>query len=938
MSIKAVPVAGAQSVRFSLTTFIYILVYLIMVLGFIVTAVVLVALAQNQNNIYHTADKIGPVIAGFINNGQSLSTTISNCVKPFKVFWNVLWTFIFAIIQRIGNANHVNIFHQYSRFNIINVLCDLLLPTFEVVVNFLIMVLNFLLQIVLVFLQFVVNLGLGNFSADFVILQVLFNAFLDVIDPDNCIHPVTGPLGFPGNILKCMGCSIPVPVMNQDDTTKTNAVFVCTCGGDIYGDTLENVKDCIHLQDVINALETFAGYFVTAFEFVKNLVTGSLSINSIWQNIQDTYNKVVDGLSPVKNAICKIPFVCKILKIRSLLNGADDPYICSYSIDSPNDPPVCFYESEFGMHHHLNISYDSTLDDLRRQMDSIVLPIGKLNRRSFSTTTRSIHTLGGFQRDATIEMQPRWMEHRGVESPVREFMIGAAVFLKYLPQSLHDGKAVSMDTLHREFRARDFRPHEVRRGMHGLLRAMRLQPLNFDDVAAFRHYTNATGSERANPPATQILFSITTYLVSFSMNGITNLSQMVRSMVSVILPVSATLVPIVIQLAFGAIQNIVPPQFVSMLPIFNLFGPISDIFTPLYNLDATQTIPLQMFTDAFSQFSNLFDTVLSSKIGVVVVQYIFTLGILVGVDGNNRPPVHPDIGSISELLTVIVNCNPQAQCHTSNDCGLSQCNCGNGTVVATTGYCQQTGTCYCFPMFLEDVPQPQTTITLGIDLVGEDYGYVTKNPVWPFNTVWGSIINCLSTFWNGAVPHVATTLAWGIYVPWFTAILHYTIGWCPCCKPITGFLLMLSTTGTVASIALQVIARPTTDYCSMRSAFYCRLWKHFVRPSPPTWGQHILFGMNYGTSSFGLVITIVIIVVSTLFILIMVKALINLVKEIVLIGYRWYVYSYNSETDDPGEQIHTWDTDDTEIEDFGLDRDLDKQGGVQFELDSSSSY
>ena len=919
MSIKAVPVAGAQGVKFSLSTFIYILVYLVMVFGFIVTAVVLVALAQNQNNIYGTANKVGSVVAGFINNGQSLSTTVSNCIKPFKVFWNVLWTFIFAIIQRIGNANNVNIFHQYSRFAIVDVLCDLLLPTFEVVINFLIMVLNFLLQIVLVFLQFIVDYGFGNFSADFVVLQVLFNAFLDVIDPDRCVHPVTGPFGFPGNILKCMGCTIPVPVMNQDDTTKTNAVFVCACGGDLNGTPVTNMADCIQLEEIIDAFETFGGYFVTAFDFVANLVTGALSINSIWQNIQDTYNSIVAGLAPVKNAICKIPFVCKVLNIRSLPSGADDPYICSYSIDSPNDPPVCFYESEFGMHHYLNISYDSTLDDLRRQMDSIVLPVpGKLNRRPVSVT----RTLGDFRRDTTIEVQPRWMTHRGVESPMREFMIGAAVFLKYLPQSLHDGKAVSMETLHREFRARDFRPHEVRRGMQNMVRAMRMQPLNFDDVTAFRHYTNATGNngERANPPPTQILFTITTYLVSFSMNGITNMSQMIRSMASVILPIAATLVPLVIQLAFGAIQDIVPSQFVSVLPIFNLFGPISDIFTPLYNLDATQAIPLQLFTDAFALFSTLFNNVLSSKIGVVIIQYIFTLGILVGVDGENRPPVHPDIGSISELLTIIVNCNPQAQCHTPNDCGLSQCNCGNGTVVATTGYCEQTGSCYCFPMFLEDVPQPQTTITLGIDLVGEDYGYVTKNPVWPFNTVWGSIVNSLSTFWNGAVPHVLTTLAWGLYVPWFTAILHYTIGWCPCCTPITGFLFMLSTTGTAASIALQVIARPTTDYCSMRSAFYCRIWKHFVRPSPTTWGQHILFGMNYGTSSFGLVITVVIAIVVVLFILIMMTALFNVAKEIVMIGYRWYVYSYNSETDDPVYQIHTLDTDDTEIEDFGLDQ------------------
>lgn len=933
MSIKAVPEAGAQGAKFSLSSVVFVLVYVFLMFSFIVTAVVLVVVAQHQNTIYSTAGKIGPVIAGFLNNGQSLSATVSNCLRPFKVFWNVLWTFVFAVIQRIANADNVNIFHQYNsrqyaRFNVINVLCDVLLPVFEVVVNFLIIVLNFVLQIVLVFLQFVVSLGLGNFSAFEVILQVLFTAFLDTIDPRGCIHPVTGPLGFPGNILKCMGCGIPVPVMNENTTTKTNAVFVCACGGDIHGDTLTNVEGCIHLQDVINALETFAGYFVTAFEWVKNLVTGAASISSIWTEIQNTYNKVVDGLSPVRKAVCSIPFICKILKIRSLPNGADDNYVCSYSIDSPNDPPVCFYESEFDMHHVLNITYDSTIADLHHQLAAIQLP-GTFGRRPAAPRA----TMAGFARDT-----PRargWTEHRGVESPVREFMIAAAVLLTHLPQSIHQGRAVSMEALQREFHARDFRPHEVRRGLQRMVRGMGLTPLNFDDVEAFRRQRSVTGDERAvSPPPTEILFSIGTYLVTFAMNGVTNLSQMVRSMASVLLPVAATLVPTVIQLAFGAIQNIVPAPFVSLLPTFDLFGPISGIFTPLYNLDASQAIPVQMFTDAFNAFSTLFNNVLSSKIGVVVLQYIFTLGILIGIDGNNRPPVHPDIGSINQLLTVILNCNPQQTCHTPNDCGLSQCNCGNGTVVATTGYCQQTGRCYCFPMLLDDAPQPLTTIDLSIDLVGEDYGYVTKNPVWPFATPWQSVLNCLSTFWNGAAPHIVTTLAWGLYVPWFTVILHYTIGWCPCCKPITGFLLKLSTVGTTASIALQVLARPTTDYCAMRSAFYCRLWRHFVRPEPPTWGQHILFGMNYGTSSFGLIISVVVAIVVVLFVIMMTLALGGLVAEALSLAYRWYVYSYNSETPDPAEQIHTLDTDDTEVEDFGLDAGAD---GLAFELDTPSS-
>jgi hypothetical protein len=918
MSLKVVPVAAGKGVQFSLSSIIYVFGFLILMLGFILTAVMLTVVAQNQNVIFATAGKVGLVLQNFVNNGQSLSSTVSQCVRPFKIFWNVLWTFIFAIIHRIANANNANFFAQYARFNIINVLCDLILPTFEVVVNFLIIVLNFVLSIVLVFLQFVVSLGLGNFDAFDVVLQVLFEAFLDTIDKDNCIHPRTGPLGFPGNALKCMGCTIPVPIMNQDTTTKTNALFVCFCGGDIHGDTLTNVEGCIHLQDVINAFTTFAGYFVTAYEFVQGLVANANQLSVIWTGIQDTYNKIANGLSPIKKAVCAIPFVCKILKIRSLPNGADDPYICSYTIDNPNDPPLCFYESEFHL-TPLNITYTPVIEELRNQLNQIVMPYfaprhpSSSNIRSTTSSPSSYHTTP-FEQDVERKLhtapKPPPAE---VESPFREFAIAASVFLKHLPGALNTGKVPKIDVFKREFHDRNFRPHEVRRGLHRLMRQAKLTPLNFDDHETFKRYNDAREQDKrgANvpelerltpPPATQILFSITSVLVSFSMNGVTNLSKMTRSLGGILLPIGATLVPVVVQLAFGAIQDIVPTSIISSFPIFNLFGPISDIFTPLYNLDFTQQVPVATFTAAFIQFSNLVDDVLASKVGVVIAQYILSLGFLITMDANNRPPVHPDIANISQLLTVMANCNPDQSCHTPDDCGLSQCNCNNGTVVATSdGYCQNTGNCYCFPMIIVDSPTPATTIDLSINLVGEDYGYVTHNPIWPFTSIWGSVVNALSTFWNGALPHILTELMWGIYVPWFTLILHYTIGWCRCCKPITGFGVKLTIIGTSLSMAAQALAWPANNYCAYRSVFYCRLFNHFFRNSSPTWGQRLLFGANTSTSSFGLLLTVVIIIVSSLFIILMLTSLILLFKEFLVILYRIMQYNYQSGVDQAEE-------------------------------------
>lgn len=898
MSLKVIPVTAEKGIQFSLCSIFSVLIYAILIVGFLLSIIILVVVAEHQNAIFSNANGLGNTIGNSINSGQSLTGLAATCLRPFFVMWNTAWTFIFAVTHRIANANDANFFSQYSRFTIINVICDFLLPTFEVVVNFLIMLLSFLLNIVLMFLSMLVDLGEGNFTADFVILQVFFNAFLDVIDKDNCIHPKDGPFGFPGNILKCMGCGIPVPIMNTDTTTKTNALFVCVCGGDINGDTLTILEDCIQLGSIINFFESLLGYLETAADFIANLAENATKISVIWDYIQTVYNEIVGNYNRVRSAICRIPFVCKILNIRSLRNGDSDPYVCSYDTENPDAPPICFYESDFS---HQPINMTSLINDqvntIKDRISQVVIPSSLKNNRHNLLQARATRAAkmrynprSGSTIPSPFEDQEEVVEEE--ENAVRELMLGIAIFLRHLPRALATGTPTDINVFKHEFVKREFRPHQIRHGLRRMLLRSGIRPLNFEEAVPGTP-VEKENVDRASPAPTQILLTITTYLVNYSFNGIKNFGSSISSLFSILVSVGSVLIPVVVQEALALVKDIFPFP-IPTINTFNILGPVSDIFSPIFLNGYTQQIAVNVFETAFTNFSNAFDDVMTSQLGLVIVQYIFSFQFMQVLNVENSPPSHPDIKNINQLLTTMVNCNPAASCFTPDNCQLSKCNCQNGTVITgKDAFCAVAGVCACFPMFILNAAPAPNTVNLTISLRGEDYGYVSKNIIFPFNTPWQSIVNCLSTFWNGAMPFILTSLMWGIYVPWFTVPLRYTIGWCPCCRSLTTWLMYSSLIGSVGSIIFRYTARPIHDYCEFRSIFYCQGFQHFFRTQPVTIGQGLLFLVNTSTVSFGAVLSVLIFIVGALFIVIMSLSMFYIIAEFFEITLRATNYAMN---------------------------------------------
>lgn len=879
MAGKVVFVSAERGVQFSLCSVFTIIAYAILIFGVILSAIALIAVAEHQDAIFDNANKVGTFFSTAINNGQSLTGFVNNCLQRAYVAWNVFWTFVLAVAHRIANANDADFFNQYSRFIVVDVICDFIAPTFEIIINLLVMIGFFLLKIVVVFLQLLVSLGKGNFSAFDIMLQTIFDVLLNIMDPDHCIHPVTGPDGFPGNILHCMNCGIPVHVMNTNDNTKTNALFVCVCGGDINGDILTILEGCIHLQDIISYFDAFVDFMKTVGDAFVSLGEDLKKVTVIWDYVQSVYNSIVGAYDSVRHAICKIPFVCKILHIRSLTDGTDDAYVCSYDTNNPSAPPVCFYESVFRMSQK-NITFTEEIKAVQDAMAQYIPPTHlQLGHRIRAWGDRTKQTFldrhAAYQAGvANRTIEPR-ESYFAKDSVLREVLIGTHVFVKHFTQAMASGIPTDINVFKKELYDRDFRPHLFRRTLRNSMRSMGLTPLDFETpIEQMR-------AERAEPAPTKILFNISTYALSYSFNGATNLSNLINSIFQILLSVSSTLIPVVLQEMVAVVQDIFPIP-IQVFPVFNILGPINDIFTPLFNDGFSQLIPVSLFETAFSNLSTAFDDVMSSQIGLVVAQYVLTFPFMIMQNANNRPPTHPDLHNISEMLTTIINCNPSKACVAPEPNDLAPCNCLNGTVITgNIGVCATTGVKYCWPLMMLQGQTPATTIDLNISLKGSDYGYVTKHIIYPFTDPWSSIKNCLSTFWNGTLPFVLTTLMWGLYVPFFTVPLNYTVGWCPCCGWLTRKLMFASFIGSAGSFVFRYTAQPINNYCQFRSVFYCGWYRHFFRPDQTTPGQWVLFFANTSTNTFGFILAVLIAIVVALFIIIFSMSIFYIIKSIV---------------------------------------------------------
>lgn len=842
----------------------------------ILAVVCLFSIAENQTTLLNNSNGIGDVLQSAINFAQSIISTISNCVLPFKLAWNHFFEFIFALVRIATASNHVA-FPNYpwstrgaadamksesypadSRFIVFDIVCDVIVPMFETFLNFVLLVGNFLLDLLDLFLVLVQEADAIDFTFLELFVGLIINPFLDQYDPDMCLHPFTGSLGWPGAPLHCMGCSIPRPLINQDSTTKTNAFVVCYCGGDLHDSAYNLFSNCVRLPTVISFFTSLGGSILNVAEAIGSLETWKNIANTLWNGIQSTWSAIETAYDEIRDTICKIPFVCKILHIRSIPHPfrageqMDDPYVCSYdSRLTGGDPdPFCFYESEFKLPKLRNWTDAATA--ITSQWNSAFLKIQSL-QQGLPVPPPVNRT-----REERRQVYEERFYQEGDENAVLQVLRITRIFLSSGLQVWNTGKNVGPEHLIQRFREEKVQPHHIPIGLRKYMARAGLKPYTLPWEKAVHldhermHETGGSPKIRfASPPPINFFATILSTTASISWNGATNASAFINAILQTLASVGIMVVSIVIKLAMGWIQDIFPSAFQTIY-IYNPLSGLLDIFSPLYSTAQTQSIPSSVFTTAWGNFATIFNDVISSALGVEIVHYIFTAGSYLLLDPNNAPPYHPNITSVNAMLTVVFNCNPQAACFIVDQCSFGPCDCGNGTIITLDGYCQAPGRCKCFPLFNTNAGNPSTTIGISVQLDPASAGYVPKNIMWPFTNVGQGLWNCILSAWNGALPYLATTLIWNaVKVPIYTVALRYTVGWCKCCTGLTSFLMKLTLVLSPLAIAVNYTFFPTLDYCSTRSVFYCTAFTHFFRAQPTGFTDMLLFFMNIAPSVVG---------------------------------------------------------------------------------------
>lgn len=862
----------------------------------IIAVVCLFSIAENQTTLLSNANNIGSLISSGTTSGQSIISTVSNCIRPFKIAWNHGFEFIFALVRIATAGNSVAFQHFHfqsrgveedvypadSRFAIQDIVCDVIVPMFETVLNFVLLVGMFLLELFDLFFLLVKAAGGINFSFVELFVGLIIEPMLDTFDPDHCIHPFTGPNGFPGNFYHCMKCSVPVVLINQDDTTKTNALFVCYCGGDLHDSAYNLIVGCIHFQTVIDFFVSLGGKLKGVGEAIGSLETWKNIVNTIWEGIKSIWNTIEGVLPAIKSAICNIPFVCKILGIRSIrtLRGTiiDDQYVCSYDtrIEGGDPNPFCFYESEFnGLLGHTLANYTDASIAITKQWDAAAI---------------LLHTIGQYTPykapppdNRTAEERHRMYQDRfyqeGDENAVVQMLRITRLFLSTSLQVWNTGQNVGPEYILQRFREENVQPHHIPIGLRKYMARAGIKPyvLPWEKAVNLDHERiHANGSPKirfASPPSINFFASILSTTASISWNGATNGAGIVNAILQTAASVGLMLVSIVIKMAIGWIQSIFPSSHQHTY-IYNPLSGLLDIFSPIYSQAHVQSIPSSVFTTAWGSFATIFNDVISSALGVEIVHYIFTAASYLVLDNNNTPPYHPKITSVNAMLTVVFNCDPQAACFIVDNCNFGPCDCLNGTIITLNGYCLGAGRCKCFPLFNRNAGSPSNSISASVVLDPASAGYVPQNVMWPKTNVGQGLWNCILDAWNGAIPYLCTTLIWNlISVPVYTVALRYTIGWCKCCTKLTSFLMWLSLVGTPLAVAINFTFFPAMDYCSTRSVWYCTAFLHFFRPTPTGFTDLLLFGMNIAPSITGVVLILGMILVPLFFLWMMLGAL-----------------------------------------------------------------
>ena len=894
----------------------------------ILAIVVLFTVAENQTTLFANANALGNTLAQATTYGQSMISVVSNCLRTPKLAWNHFFEFIFAL-TRVATAGTNIAFPNFpfstrgkfgaalgcraarcqeegmdqppeqaaypadSRFTVQDIICDVILPMFESVLNVVLIFGNFGLDL---FRRFVILIALADphdidFSFMYLFVSLIVDPLLDKYDPGNCIHPFSGPRGYPGAPLHCMDCSLTPEQMNEDDTTKTNALLVCYCGGDLHDTAYNIIIDCMNFNTVITFFTSLGNSIVSAALMVGNLNTYKDAANTVWNGIQSVWNSIEGILDEVKGAICKIPFVCKILKIRSTLHRGvmrDDAYICSYDTRVPggDTDPFCFYESEFWPAHAGKANFTDAARSISDAWFAAASQIGGIRAdgiHAMLAPPRSSRVYNATDRARMY--RERFIEARhDDENALLQAMKIARIFLATGLQVLASGRNVGPEHLIQRFRADNVQPHHIPIGIRKYAARAGLKPYMLPWTPATyldheRMHANGSPTLRfAEPPPINFFGSILATSASISWRGVSNASAFISAIVQTLASVGLMVASIVIKLAIGLLQSIFPSALITTYT-FNPLTDLVDIFTPLYADAQRGPLPAAIFTAAWGDFANVFNNVISSQIGVEIVHYIFTVGAYVTLDPNNVPAYHPSITSVNALLTTTFNCNPQGACVAPIDCNFAPCDCRNGTIVYLSGFCSALGRCKCFPLFDEDAggaPANTISISMAIDPVAA--GYVPENIVWNAGFLQ-AVANCVLDAWNGALPYLASLLIHNAAnISIMSVALNYTVGWCKCCNGLTSFLMKITLVLGPLGIAVSAWLEPALTYCTPRSVWYCAAFSHFFRPTAPGFSDFLLFWANFGPSTAGLffIAAIVLIPLFALWMLLGASALVGL--------------------------------------------------------------
>lgn len=879
------PKTAWDFVRYVYTSVLFSIVFIAPFVMSLIFLGLLMVFAQHQLLLLQNTQQFAVSGSDLFANANNQMSLFSNCVSGFKAIWNTNIHFFFSVFQIVLAAKGINSFnnlrsipadqvpaetyHDFvavhlrmeslmfeidedERNTAVDFMCDIFKPLGEQLENLLKLLLGFASDFIASFLCYFTGSPAcsGPLNSFNILLNMFAGPFLNKVDPKGCIHPVFGPHGFPGNVLKsaCAGCSASDTDMNASFLTRMNAVPVCVCGGSLTDSPINVFLGCIHFSSVVDFFNGVASFFTDLFQKVSDLVTSGQAVNTIVNGFETAINGIKDTYSKVRSKVCDIPFMCKILKIRSIqvrtasgvLIAKDDPYICSIDTRT-GETMVCFYESEWNIPQFANLTDSmNTMTNAMNRVKNIGSPL-----------VIAQPPVAGYENDnnsaPVAERSFRSMEDAEVygEDGAITFADMLIVYLRGIQHALSHRESPGISYFLREMHRRDVRPWEIKTGLRRAVNKINMRPAEYEVCGLKKNEP----MERATPQILNLFILVTSISATFSLSSGGNFGSIIVGVAFFLLAMGLTLIPVVWQMGTGLLANVfpLPGSYVPYEP----FSGLVNLFSGFFNRGFSEIVPIPDLTSLFTNVSNFLDGALS-RIGLMLVQQIFNFDILLLFGQGMGVPHNPNIGSINDFLNSIATCNSERGCRVPDDCNFFPCDCQNGTIVENIGHCGWTGTCQCFLTIASNAAATTTnsiSITTGIDPT--EFGYISESVSYPRVSLWQTILNCMEVFWNGGLPFICTVFEFGINVPFVGALLTYVFRLCKCCAPLSNFMWKVCTYMMPISLVTTMVLQTTRDQCFYSSRFYCMWFKHFFRTKPVTFIDLWLFFLNISPNGFG---------------------------------------------------------------------------------------